>query len=466
MIDKEYSTLKYLGKRPKKIVLSAFRQVFSSSNLLQSLYERVGPNPPADLSATDYPYEHDPSCEARLFNYDMGHAGRFTLPSENHDGASISFDYVFSQASPEQYIEQHLLHKVSGHDWVIYSPGLNTIHQKYKDEMTSPKRLSHYCKVLQCIPLCQLHIGTAMDQPDICINATKYSALRLSLALSSKVIPSNDEIDGYIPTIDDKNNLIWPVRSVDIIQAGMSEYNMIDTNIKMAFRQLLIRCIRENTRPLTFVVYSRASMELLAALKLVIKTFLKRHRYTEEQLTQKLREKITIVTVGVACTGFPDGPAYIHVSSYGDKIVSLRGVSQQHPDKGGQDAIYLHCNAPYAKDVKDHHNFSAATSQLLSIAFAMNKVDSFRKLWELGQTNSIKLPEDRDLVVRAVLVLTVALNWLWDKEEALQDINEDEVFPSRDEAVEIVKDAVGEDYVNSLTSIFENDDPILKLKLL
>lgn len=219
------------------------------------------------------------------------------------------------------------------------------------------------------------------------------------------------------------------------------------------------------------MVYSRGSIECNAALKEYVK-----EPNDQEAVHDQLRAGVTIITIGAAATGWPNGPAYIHLSSWEDKL-SRMFCNAKRASGSGADAIFLHNNSPYPKTF-DSHNFQAGTSQFLSVIMIANNCSSFRQLWELGQKsksqntasesvmgfdsvrNSIMscfgcvtsdvggggiiIPENVDKLVDAMISITNGQKHLWDTEETLKTAR---TIPSKEDAKEILKSSFDDEKI-------------------
>jgi len=119
----------------------------------------------------------------RKYNYDIGHDARFTINSQ--EGASIQSDLVFCMDHPLSFIRDSLTYKgknqhttssfnsgsiqqQQNEEVVVFVPGLHTTcHQltsNNKKRRTSMDRLKYYSKVLDGLPMAQIHVGTFIDQ--------------------------------------------------------------------------------------------------------------------------------------------------------------------------------------------------------------------------------------------------------------------------------------------------------------
>lgn len=474
--------------------------------MLNDLYDRVSPAMPADLVGTPVAnaIHGDAMAVVETFNYDEGHAGRYAVPGADGEGGSISSGYVHGQADALEYVREHLLYRApfdqsrdgdGGPQGLCFiSPGLNTPLQPGVRDIPAPKRTRFYVAVLQCVSMAQLHLGSSLDQPEVCV-VTK-GPFRVHVLLrqlrkifdrfsgdddddggeegsedghshhhelkdyidnvydaSTKSDASHDQdvahsgnllstegdttdVAGFVPTVRSDGNIVFSSRLIDVIQAGLSEYNFVDTPLKQAYRFLL-----SQPEPLTLIAYSRSSMEVKAA----IKKFISAQRNTDT-CRERLLANVTVVTIGAACRFFPDGPAYLHVSSSNDKLVALRGVSSARPRGAGANSVFLHCKTPFAKNAADHHNMAVAAAPLLAIALAHNGVASLRALWQLGMKGELKLPGNVDSLVCALIVLTDGMQMMFNKEKALHGIPPDRL-PNLHDARSLLQNALGSDFV-------------------
>lgn len=378
----------------------------------------------------------------KTFNYDEGHAGRFSVPG-NPDGASLSSDFIHKQPNPLKYIMKHLsfrpacLPDTEPQDEVtIFVPGLNTLHQRKDAETTTPERLIHYVASTVIVPMAQIHIGTSFDQGGV--RMPKNELLRKLISLPILPEEMRPEEDGEI--------LIMQGRQIDAIQTFLSQYNIIDTPIKRAFRKLFESTRDRSIPAITLVVYSRAAVEVEAALRKYISTCVDEGE-DKDLVEKRLRQKLTVLTVGPASSDYPDGPAYVHLAAWTDTLSNTLGVTAKHNVSGaGKDAVFLNCDSPYHPMSFENHNFGAVTSQYLGIVLAMNKAKGIRDLWEKAQRGELKQPKDGGLLVRAMIKLTNGEEWIWNPEDTWKGVPENPL-PQLGEAKAILAYALGDEFV-------------------
>lgn len=474
--------------------------------MLTDLYNRVSPAMPPNLVATRVigAIPDDPEAVVNTFNHDEGHAGRYAVPNADQVGGSISSTYVHDRGDAFEYIFKHLLYNApfapdckDGHNGLCFiSPGLNTPLQPGVRDIPAPKRTRFYIAVMQCIPMAQLHLGSSLDQPEVCVNTSGPFGVHILLQQLRKIFdyfsggkeeeeedvdegssgkhPHRDELDdyvesiydvstktdgshddhlpnsgevpnaeedttdvaGFVPTVRDDGNIVFSSRLIDVIQAGLSEYSLIDTPLKKAYRFLL-----SQSRPVTLIAYSRSSMEIKAAVHEFISS-----QNDRDACRKQLLANVTVVTIGAACRFFPDGPAYLHVSSFNDELVNLRGVCSARPRGAGANSVFLHCKTPFAKNAADHHNMAVAAAPLLAIALEHNGVSSLRALWELGIRQKMNLPPNIDTLVRAMIVFTNGEQMMFNKEKAMKDLPSS-TLPNLQDAQLQLQQSLGHDFV-------------------
>lgn len=449
-------------KRPNDLVIRILSFCFGSFKALVQVYKRVSPAMPDDLKNTPMPdaLPTDPSSQVELYNYDEGHAGRYTVPTVYEQGGSL----IASHAKPEDpaaltdYIGKNLRFPPplpsfaddDGKPVVIFSPGLNTIHQPYEDEQTSPVRLAHYVRVLLCVPMCQVHTGTSFDQGDIDVDVTNAWLTKFVFWLVGRFV-KNDSLPTFS---DDGNHLIFDARTIDTIQTGLSLLNIVDTPLKKSFRAILDSTKQNNAVPITFAVYSRASIEMQSALQKHIEES-EKSRESGKDIFARLRKYVTILTIGDAANDFPDGPAYVHLSAWTDQLASSLGVNERRPKGAGKDAVFLNFDSPFYEKAGDNHNFGSVTCQYLSMVLATNKVVTLHELWQMGQDKTLVKPQNVDVSLPAVISLTQGLKWLWNAEDAMKDVPADR-FPDEDEAFKTVSINLGTEYAERLRDTFSD----------
>lgn len=390
---------------------------------------------------------------------------------------------------------------------VMFSPGINTLHEgnvNHPRNLPAFERIVFYSRVMQCVPFTHLHLGTHIDQPEFIINATHRRLLRYGIRAvtrsSKKIMRDDSALKIYAlkelrheQTQQRTGIFHLHGRGLDVLQGCLSGLDVVDTPLKAAYRRLLEhacfptqktqntddvnnRCsdtmldakkkltaphsfssssTTANHRHFTIMAYSRSSIELKAALYQFISSTCQTHRISRSAVERRLRERLTVVTIGCACTRFPDGPAYIHASTYEDGLVKSFGVSKNHRStEAGKDAIFLHCHFPFNRESQDTHNFSVCVCPLLAIVLACNRTNSFRTVWEMAHGGKLAMPRDVENVVKAIVVLTGGLEWLWDKDSALMSMDRDKDLPTKKEAISIVARAVGKGYAVRMIELF------------
>ena len=390
----------------------------------------------------------------RKYSQDMVHDGRFSIfgPDDEHnngtdsdnkvdEGASLQPEVVFSMDDPLGYIRDFLSYRDEDQnsnrfcsidssrdnccdEVVVFCPGLHTIHERIEKgirndetgpsiqqkeiaQRTSMERVKYYSKVLDGLPMAQIHAGTYLDRGDIDIKLTLDTIKALqsfdllledqhNLQNKSNKANIKEDIereminDGVAGT--DSDGAVWCMRAkdLDIVRTVLSRANLApfdlaerqsnDDDDTERLKRTMIKLIdtavnnnkpviRRKPKPkkssssqsphLVLITYSATSNILAAALAEW------KHRATtaanvddvkkegqkilsEEKAELLLHQAVTVVTIGALCKGFVDGPAYIHISMHDDILASSLGVSKQSPDGGGKDAVYLHGISPYA----------------------------------------------------------------------------------------------------------------------
>ena len=312
---------------------------------LQSVYTAIGPELPADLVST--PVQSSLQEQVFLYNYDEGHAGRFSVP--NTPGGSVSFDDIISRPDAVSYIlEQLTFYPNAGSprstaELIAFVPGLNTLHQPFPGTTSTVERLIHYSKVMN-LPMAQIHLGTALDQGDVIIKPQSAASLLPLLE------PRLNSLPRFLrPSIGEDGSIVFGNFTVDGLQVALSYPNLIDIPIKQSIRKLL-----SSKKPVTILAYSRGSLEVEAALRQYIQ---------ENDISfEELRGQVTVLSIGNACRNWPDGPAYLHLSTRTDPLTRSRGVYADRPQGSGRDAVFIECDSPFHPESFDNHNFGSIKS--------------------------------------------------------------------------------------------------------
>lgn len=443
-----------------------------SLSALDGLKDALSPEHPDDLEETKLsesvpiPEGIDRSA-CSYFNYDEAHSGRFSTFGTN--GATIDPEHVVNRPNALDFIRSHLTYGSleTSNECVIFVQGLRTASQPEEKVpgMIASKRIECYSDTLFGTRIAQVHTGTNLDQPNAKVNVNDTLALRgLSLLCGAAGIDQG--------SADEDGNILVPPTALDIGQAVLSGRSVFDTPMKKTMRSLLRLASRE--KPLVLMVYSRGSIECNAALKEFIDEI-----GDKEKAFHHLRDGVTVVTLGTPTGGWPDGPAYIHVSSWED-VLSRIYCNANRNGSAGADAVFLHNHSPYP-DSFDSHNFQGGTSQFLSVIMMMNKVSTFKELWEVGQSsaegngrvdrsmsqglsvfesllNNLKLccgmrpsevgggnivmPHNINELVDAMISITDGQKYLWNPEKSIAMARQ---LPSKEDAVKILKLNIGDD---------------------
>lgn len=425
--------------------------IWGAVDAMRQLYDAIGPDMPDDLKTTTVTADLPNNPTVTKYNYDEGHAGRMSVPDTQ--GGSMSFPWVLDQPKFKKYILENLSFRpkvgpASSYspedELIVFVPGLNTLHEPEEGESTTVERLKHYVNVLN-VPISQLHIGTSFDQGDVHVDSSRAPMLNALLSTGS-FLPGSVQ-----PNKENKGELIWDARQIDRLQVGLSQQNAIDTPIKEQMRALLETTAKPDGPEFVLMVYSRGAMEAEAALR----KHVEESRGKDEEIQKRLRDRVTVVTVGSATHDFPDGPKYIHLSAWTDPLTSVSGVSPKINTEGaGKDALFVNCNSPYNETSFDNHNFGAVTSQYLACMMKANEVKTLAELWEKGNKGEVVQPGDD--ILRAMIQMTKGWNWLWNTESAWKDIPMG-ALPSTNDAFEKLKAEYGEGFARRLADTFGMD---------
>lgn len=463
-------------------ILPFLSYVPGSTSALYSLYKAIGPEMPHDLRPTPAKSHLPTAAPVKYFNYDEGHAGRFSVPDT--DGASVPLEWVMQQSNPADFVMRNLAYydnsdesivrnhhdktdasgegptgdednqdqedslndAVSNAEFTVFIPGLNTLHQPVEGETTTIQRLKHYVNILGPFPMAQLHIGTSFDQGSVRISHGGGRIIRL--LFNNTFIP-----ESLKPTYDG-DHMVWDARQIDRLQTALSKANVIDTPIKLSMRALFATCEIPDASPVVIVVYSRASIEAEAALKKYIQNRIDSGE-SEADVQQSLRDRVTVLTVGNAAKEYPDGPAYIHLASWNDPLTKSSGTSENDAKGGGRDAVFLHCASPFNEHAFDNHNFGALTGQFLALVLAASNAKGIRDLWEKGQKGEIVIPDDIDNLTRAMIQITSGYDWLWNSDLAWKDVPYG-ALPEKEDAVNILRQKMGDKFVDRVLANFNS----------
>lgn len=415
--------------------------------LLDILFASISPALPKDVTST--PFTPSPLPDRVVpfhFSTDEAHGGRLVVPKTL--GASIPLSVALKSSNFVRYVQSNLLfsapHAVSSEseELVFFSPGLNTLLEPTEGEIGSLGRLDHYTKVLAGFPMASIHTGTSKDQEPIMLDLPWWKKMLI------RILP-----EAARPESLQNGKLSFGTQSIDAIQTVLSYVNHWDTPIKKSFRELFEMTKSDNAVPFVLMTYSRASVECDAALRKHVDDSKKTER--DSEIRERLRKYVTVVTIGNASRFFEDGPAYIHVASWADRLTSLIGVNGKNRRGGGKDAVYINFDLPWNKGADDNHNFSAGVSQYLCLIMAEVGAKGYRDLWEKGQVDGVlKELNGGDELLRAMIKVTRGDELLWKPEQALNDVDEG-ILPEEDEGLKIVTEKMGEEFAKAIRLNFE-----------
>lgn len=423
--------------------LQILQEKFLTSEFVQSikqLYAAVGPEMPTDMVPQTVSCTLPEGVDAQYvskFNHDEGHGGRFSL--FGCDGASLDPKAVFDKPDPLGYVSDTLSYgDVDTGECVVFVPGLNTPHQKYVGGASSPERVKYYTDVLEGRRMAQVHMGSSMDQGELRIDTRKTPDVKkLLMLLEESDFASPREEDGQV---------FLPAKVIDVLQMCLSYAGEIDTPVKKTVRALL--ALASPKQPLVLIGYSRGSAEIAAALRQYIA---EAEKNGQADVRSRLREAVTVVTIGTPSPRFENGPAYVHMSTTKDGVTKV-GVSSHKRLLAGEKATFIQCNTPYAPGAFDNHNFGASLCQYVFLIMHINKVKGFRDLYEKQAKGELVVPENVDEITYALIRETGGLGYLWGEENAKGDGYVG--VPDEDDAIAILKRRLGQEVVDRLVSKF------------
>mmetsp|Transcript_7801 Transcript_7801/g.22975 ORF Transcript_7801/g.22975 Transcript_7801/m.22975 type:complete len:587 (-) Transcript_7801:190-1950(-) len=434
---------------------------------------------PPGIVANSSSAEEEAAAVVRTFNYDVAHSARFTVFGAG--SATVGFDDIFGEErrekkdsgggggfggvfggwfgsdddddddeeknggnatdakggnlpeEPFSFVHSNLGYgPMNPNELVIFSPGLNTPHDDSGDgvtvtDLSAPMRVVQYVNVLGW-GMAHLHTGTQIDQEPADI-------FPVSETLSNFL----DENDGLLPAevTDAMAALEVPKLTVrpsdfDKIAVVLSKYNLIDTPLKKAIRRLVDRAVLDGEREgragdapphLVLMMYSRASIEASAALREWKEDASREKRCDGGDVERCLRKAVTIATIGNGDRDYPDGPAYVHLSTNEDKLTMKLGVNGDRTEGGGRDALYLNVDSSFASPVTNNaHNFAVGGVQLLHVMMRHNGAGGVRELYDLASEGKMDTPENLQELVGAAVVATNCLEWVWDPIAAAKDV--------------------------------------------
>lgn len=464
----------------------------TSIGSVAALYSSISNDLPEDNTSTppDSSIQIPPGInrdQVSYFTYDEAHSGRFSLFGSN--GATIDTSHVLDREDALTFIRDNLSYGTlqSQKECVVFVNGMRTESEpSERNGLMSSERVEFYSDTLCGMKMAHVHCATNMDQPPGKINVNKTIVLKTltKIMKAANLQPLAPDEDG---------NILVPQVILDMIQANLSNYGMMETPIKDTLKKLIALATKDS--PLTLMVYSRGSMECSAALNEMASKCANKEE--KEEFKKKLREALTVVTIATSAKKWLDGPAYIHISTWDDPLARIFCNDKRNTFAGDR-AIFLHNNSPYPGTV-DTHNFQGGSLQLLAAVMLKNKVRSMRTLWEMGhattQKNSqgtysqklpsskvgiavqvaeksiataksllgvppspvgggnIVIPDNVDALVDAIIAITYGTEYLWEKEESMKKMRAN---PSIEDSMRLlIEELDWDDEVREIARKFE-----------
>ncbi|MEO0769305.1 MAG: hypothetical protein AAFY72_07710 [Cyanobacteria bacterium J06649_4] len=406
--------------------------------MLSDLEQLFGETLPADIEIKHAPGQN-PALREMSFaaNYDEVYCGHLSIP--NQDGTAASIEQVMAEPQPLQFIKNNLNFGTQDNgEWVIFTPGLNTLHQVkpgWEGEQTAPQRLAEQYQPILGIQMAHMHLGTDMDQGDAEVMLPPETRLFLEM--------KRPELEGagIMPEMGEET-AVFQRRQRDRIETVLSVYG----RVRVAFRTHVVQLLEASkaaSQPIVWLAYSRSSSELCRALNEYIQIAVNQRGESLSEVEDSLREHLTVVTVGNAIRAWPDGPAYIHYSALSDRselqvsppklwgtdpLTFQRGVHAMKPQGAGKDAVFLHFDGLFRSF--DTHNFGSVGAAALKLIMDINGLTTFRAIWEQGK--NLKIPSDWQIAAK--VVETEGEKWLWSKEDSLNSYR----LPNAEQAQQIL----------------------------
>lgn len=403
--------------------------------ILGDLDKLFGADLPADIQIKRAEIQK-PELREMAFtaSYDEGYCGHFSIPGQ--DGAAAVFKQVMAQPQPLQFIKNNLNFGTQDNgEWVVFTPGLNTLHKVeagWEGEQTAPQRLEEQYQPVLGIQMAHMHLGTDMDQGEAEV------PLRPETRVFLEAKRPELEGAGVMPELRE-DTAVFERRQRDRIETILSLYGYVRTTFREHAIQLL-EASKAARQPIVWLAYSRSSSELCRALSDYIQISVNQRGERLSDVENFLREHLTVLTIGNAVRAWPDGPAYIHCSAMSDRsewevspprlwgtdpLTFEQGVHARKPQRSGKDAIFLHFDGLFHSF--DTHNFGTVGAAALKLIMDMNRLTTFRALWERGK--NLEIPSDWQIATK--VVLTGGEKWLWEKEKSLSSYR----LPSAEEVV-------------------------------
>lgn len=94
-------------------------------------------------------------------------------------------------------------------------------------------------------------------------------------------------------------------------------------------RALITAAVDGIVPSVVLVAYPRATIEVEGALTQFLKEKIEGGE-SQSDLESALRNVVTVVTIGSATAGFPEGPAYVHIAAWTDALASTSGVTERN----------------------------------------------------------------------------------------------------------------------------------------
>lgn len=300
------------------------------------------------------------------------------------------------------------------------------------------QNLKYTSRVLDDMPLAQLHMGGNLPDCQILLDSSTVEKLKSLNLLKQTLQNDSDEIN----TVDNIHDSIpCNLKSEDLeairtflfteelpndLKRKNSELDD-DSNIRKTLIRLVDVAvdsarkglIGESNEPhLVLVAHSTSASFVAAALSAWKRQKVIRlsnsaglsslsfdsvkNKSIVSRVEDLLHTAVTVVTIGSVCQKYCDGPAYIHMSMLDDHLSQTLGATRDNTNKsngdknnvvhGGKNAVYFNAWSPYdiiesnneRNSLRGHdaHNMNACAIQFLYLIMRINGITSFRALYD------------------------------------------------------------------------------------
>lgn len=333
------------------------------------------------------------------------HEGFFRIFDDSFESTvTMASNLLFSMDHPLSYIRKILSYQ--SEDAVNKGSMICNNAEAVVFCVQNDQNLEYTSRILDDMPLAQLHMGNLPDC-QVELDLDTINTLESFELLEKQKGDQNTNVELGLNNESVKNTMLCNLKSqdLDVIRSFLC-CNIHDPNLQLdsQIQKSLIKLIdnavesaqkgllgKSNEPHLVLIAHSTSASMVAAAISAWKQQKIRiSPSATISQVEDLLLTAITVITVGAVCQQFCDGPAYIHISMFDDKLAQTVGVTRNNNNSaGGKNAVYFHAWSPYDERNDssllrghDAHNMNACATQFLYLIMRINGITSFRALYD------------------------------------------------------------------------------------